>query len=466
MVDLQENFPFYNRLRDVLRPYSAYLVGGAVRDRLLNRPVHDLDFSLPERTLEAARKAADRLGGAYFTLDDQRDAGRVILEASDGRRHRIDFTTFQGEDLESDLRARDFTITAMAFPVENPDQLIDPLGGLADLRQKLIRSCSAEAMQADPVRILRGVRMAADYRFRIEDRTRELIRRAVSELSGVSPERIRDELFRILGSERPVTAVRALNVLGISPGLFGPGGKVPDERLRALGKLEQFWDALARDYDPDTGASWGSGLLVKFLGRYRDRVQEHLHQELVWERSLKDLLAFNVLISGGPPLTDGRQPQDNFGQRFRLSSQEIQRLTAVSRGAAAFLEDFRSGGGTSSLDIHRYYRNFGGAGVEAVFFALAEVNPGENTGGMDDRWVDLLGQARTYLEAWWEKHDQVVSPPRLIDGHQLIEALHIEPGPQVGEILQAVQEGQVSGRINNRDQALALAGRLIEEGAA
>lgn len=464
MFNVDTAFPFYSRLQDILQPYSAYLVGGAVRDQLLGLPVHDLDFCLPEKTLEAAKQAADRLGGAYFILDDQRDAGRVILEDSRGKRHRIDFTTFQGEDLEADLAARDFTITAMAVPVNRPDQLIDPLGGQEDLRNQLIRSCSEEAMQADPVRILRGVRMAADYRFRIESRTRDAIRRAVSELPRVSPERLRDELFRILGSADPVTAVRALNLLGVSAGLFGPSRTVSEDSLRVLNALERFWQALAEDYDPDAGATWASGLLVTYLGRYREQVQEHLRQELVWERSLRELLGFSVLVSGMEAEPKREQFLESSGRRFRLSSQEIQRMAAARRGASDFLGSAWEGDQPSALQIHRYFKTYGRAGVEAVFLALAEVDLGEVPGRMDNRWADLLKRARAYLEAWWEEHDRVVSPPRLIDGHLLQQALDLAPGPEVGRILQAVQEGQVSGRVHDRGQALKLARTLLQDG--
>jgi hypothetical protein len=464
MLTVETTFPYYRRLQDILQPYSAYLVGGAVRDRLLGLPVHDLDFCLPDRTLEAARQTADRLGGAYFTLDDQRDAGRVILEDSAGHRHRIDFTTFQGEDLEADLQARDFTLTAMAVAVDQPDQLIDPLGGQEDLRKKLIRSCSEGAMQADPVRILRGVRMAADYGFRIESRTREAIRQAVSELSRVSPERIRDELFRILGSTAPVTAVRALNQLDVSPGLFGPDRKVPEESLRVLNNLERFWDALGEEYDPESGATWRSGLLVTYLGRYREQIQEHLRQEPVWERGLRELLGFNVLVSGMKNESAEEMVFENSGRRFRLSSQEIQRMAAVRRGAASFLASAREGEQPSALPIHRYFKSFGGAGVEAVFLALAETDLRQAPGGMDNRWADLLSRARAYLEAWWEQHDRVVSPPRLVDGHELQQALDLAPGPEIGRILRAVQEGQVSGRVQDRAQALELARTLMEDG--
>ena len=175
-----------------------YLVGGGVRDFLLNRDTKDYDFAMDSGSLETARRVADVLKAAYYPLDETRQTGRVVVAQEDGSRIFLDFALLRGPDLESDLRLRDFTINTLTIDVHQPDSLLDPLGGLADLRSKVLRACLPTALEDDPIRILRGVRLATALSFRITPDTLKQMRQAAPQLKRVSPERLRDELFRIL----------------------------------------------------------------------------------------------------------------------------------------------------------------------------------------------------------------------------------------------------------------------------
>ncbi len=110
----------YERVCRVLpKNQPVYLVGGAVRDALLGRRLHDLDYALDGDPRPVARRVANELGGAYYLLDDERNTGRVILTQPGGDRVTLDFARLRGVDLEADLRDRDFTINAMAVEVES-----------------------------------------------------------------------------------------------------------------------------------------------------------------------------------------------------------------------------------------------------------------------------------------------------------------------------------------------------------
>ncbi|HLE90151.1 MAG TPA: DUF5678 domain-containing protein, partial [Anaerolineales bacterium] len=160
--------PLVDKVRTILPDQEIYLVGGAVRDMLLNRLSPDLDFALPSNGVSLARRVANALDANFMVLDDERDTGRVIVTESDGTRTFLDFATYRGgSTLEADLRARDFTINAIAFDLRT-QTLIDPLNGASDLRAKSIRACSPTSLMDDPVRILRGVRQAAAFEFKIE----------------------------------------------------------------------------------------------------------------------------------------------------------------------------------------------------------------------------------------------------------------------------------------------------------
>jgi len=153
-----------------------YLVGGAVRDLLLNRLTHDLDFLVPENAIQISRTVANSLSGGVYALDPQRDTGRVIITTQANERYFLDFASFRGVDLESDLRNRDFTINAIALDIREPESLIDPLGGARDLQNKQLRLCSPASIENDPLRILRGARLASEFDLRILPETRHKLR--------------------------------------------------------------------------------------------------------------------------------------------------------------------------------------------------------------------------------------------------------------------------------------------------
>jgi poly(A) polymerase len=201
---------------------TIYLVGGAVRDALVSHPTHDLDFALAGEAIKTARQVADMLphigNGSilkadFYPLDAERDTGRVIVTNEDGTRTVMDFATFRGPDLESDLGGRDFTLNAIALNLRD-NSLFDPLGGAMDLKEKRLRACSPSAFMDDPVRILRGIRLAAKYGFQILPETRSAMKEAAGGLEKVSPERLRDELCRILDGPQPAACIRALDMLG------------------------------------------------------------------------------------------------------------------------------------------------------------------------------------------------------------------------------------------------------------
>ncbi len=207
--------PLLGSVRAVLPDgLAVYLVGGAVRDALLGRTIHDLDFALERNAIKTARRIADGLKADFYALDAERDTGRVIVNDEDGRRMVLDFASFRGADLESDLKGRDFTLNAIALNLSD-NTLYDPLGGAMDLKEKRLRACSPSAFKDDPVRILRGVRLAANFGFHILPETRKAMKEAVGLLGKVSPERIRDELFRILDGRQPAACLRALEMLGV-----------------------------------------------------------------------------------------------------------------------------------------------------------------------------------------------------------------------------------------------------------
>ena len=156
---------------------DAWLVGGALRDRLLGRPTEDFDVVLPpreDRTVEmAARELARRAGGVAFALSDAFGAWRVVHH---GRRWQVDLAPLEGDAIESDLGRRDLTINAMAKPLAGNGPIVDPCGGLADLERRRLRAVAPDAFVRDPLRTLRVARLTAELAFTAEPETLALAR--------------------------------------------------------------------------------------------------------------------------------------------------------------------------------------------------------------------------------------------------------------------------------------------------
>ena len=483
--------PLLNSVREGLpEDQEIYLVGGAMRDALLGRESHDLDFAVPADGIKLARRVANKLKAAFYPLDNERDSGRVVSINEDGVRTIMDFASYRGANIEADLRDRDFTINAIAYHLGS-ESVLDPLKGASDLRAKLLRACSSESMSHDPVRVLRAVRLAAGLGFQIDPETRQNMKQAAEKLRSASTERLRDELFRILEGPQPGTAIRALEMLGVLPHLLpelpalkGVGQPTPHvydvwtHTLSVMNHLENILAALAPGYDPESTNDLFTGLLVLRLGRYREQFASHFKNALNADRSVRALLFFAALYHDiAKPATktvgeDGRirfWEHDTLGTEMavgranalHLSNDEVQRLRLIIRHHMRI--HFHSNRMESEHKtpsrraIYRFFRDAGEAGVDLVLLALSDTRATLGHTLMQETWTAELDVCRILLENYWEKPAETVSPPRLLSGNEVMTEFNLKPSPLVGEILEAIREAQATGKVNTRDEALSFA---------
>jgi hypothetical protein len=325
---------------------EAWVVGGAVRDELLGRPLVDLDVAC-RRPEEAARAYARRSGGAPFPLSERHGAWRVALE--EGR--TVDFTPLRG-GIEGDLATRDFTINAIAVPVGGGEP-VDPTGGRDDLALRVLRAVREEIFEDDPLRLLRAVRLADELGFRLAPMTEELVRRHAELVTEPAGERILGELERL--SARGFARLDEL-------GLLAPlGGSL--ERIEALERVD----------------SAPYRLVVVFGDRLR---------RLPISRELGRFA--RALLRAEPPVDASRRA------------------------------------------VHRFRRTTEPWALEALAFLGAS--------DLEDAVVEARGR-------------DPAEP--LLRGDEL----GLEPGPEVGRILDLIEEEQAAGTIRTRQEALDLVRR-------
>jgi poly(A) polymerase len=451
-------------------PYPIYIVGGAVRDALLHRPFHDLDLATPANGIQLARHIADHFHGSFFPLDDERGVGRALLDLPDGRMI-VDVAQFRGDDLAADLRDRDFTINAMAVDLKNDlNLLIDPLGGETDAISKQMRRCAPHAIMADPIRALRAVRQSVQFGMRIEPETLNDIRANISRFAKISPERIRDELFKLLALSRPAAAVRVADKLGLlsiilpeTPPLHNLRQPAPhifdgwNHTLAVMENLTGISATISYTRTDHTAASFSFGIIAMQLDRYRAQLQAHVTTLWPNERPHQALLMLIVLLHDIGKCT-GLSPFEAVGAKMaaaraealRLSNAERQHITAIieSQSLPQQSEEF------TPLAIHRFWRSLGEAGIDVCLLALADHLGTYGPQLKQDQWLKLVERVRLLLEAYFEKYDQLVLPPVLLDGNQLASMLQLKPGPIIGQLLDSIREAQVEGLVLTPEDAI------------
>jgi tRNA nucleotidyltransferase/poly(A) polymerase len=479
--------PILGEIRAGLAQSEAYLVGGAVRDSLLGRPVYDIDIALRGDGVEAARNAANALGAAFYPLDSERGVGRVIL-VRDHARYTLDFAALRGGGIAEDLAARDFTINAIAVPLDRPGERIDPMDGARDLQAGILRSCAPGALREDPVRVIRAVRLATQLDLRMEEDTQAQARAGAALLESVSAERIRDEFFRILAGRRAAAGIRLLTALGILPrilpetaGLEKTGQVAPHHydvwthTLLAVEKLDLLFGLFLADGSPPAEAPLQQA--QKELARFRPAAAEYLLRPLSDDRPAYGLIVLAALLHDAAK-TETRSVDTARAVHFTGHEQlggdwAFRRATALrfSREEAEFTAQIvrhhlrpallRDGGELTRRAVFRYFRGTGPSGVAVCLFSLADLLATYGPRLPQKDWQAALSAAARLLEGYFERGPEVVHPAPLLTGNDLIREFHLAPGPQIGELLDALREAQAAGEIGARADALAMVARSL-----
>jgi tRNA nucleotidyltransferase/poly(A) polymerase len=468
---------------------DIHLVGGAVRDFLLHRETHDLDFIVPKDGIRTAKKVAKALRGDFYVLDKNTDTGRVLLSRGSSSRDILDFSSYRKKRLNDDLSARDFSINALAYNLRT-SRLADPVGGVADLKSGIIRACSPAAFIDDPVRLLRALRFAAGLGFSIQRETRKLMKESVSLLSQPSPERIRDELFKILDGPRPSSVLRALEILGGLPFLFPelvplknldqPAPHVLDawsHTLRAVDHLEGITSLMAMNYRNDMANDLFNGLLALKLGRFRQVYRDHFEKPLATDRTRQALLVFATLFHDtGKPITLKKEGDRirflehehagsviavGRGIKLRLSNSELDYIKVIIQNHMRLFQHINryeiEGKIPTRRAVYRFFHDTGDIGVDLCFLALADLRATYENELTQTRWSSALDVVKIFLENWWERREETISPPLLMDGNDLMETFKLKPGPAIGKILEAIKEAQAVGKVHTREDAVRVA---------
>ena len=407
--------------------YEAYVVGGAVRDLCMRRPVADWDI--------ATSAQADEISAVF---DDMRSfnlkhetvtlvSGHSNYEVSSFRGFRLG-----GEGIEGDLGHRDFTMNAMAYdPME--EKVIDPFGGIQDILRKTVRAVGnpADRIREDPLRMLRGARFAVELGFRIESATKKCAESMAHLLRSVAGERVRDELVKLLMSPKPSSGIRLVKRLGLLE-IFIP------ELLEGVGVRQ----------NPEYHRFTVFRHILETLDRVGPdpvlRLTALLHD--VAKPRVREKIAGRYRFYGHDKASAGLARE--IMERLRFGKDMTDRVVQL---ISYHMRDLDYGRDWSDGAVRRLIRSIGAENI-GLFLSFRRADLLAH--GIVDEKIALFTELEERIGRLLESPFPKRTPDLAIDGRKVMEVLHLDEGPEVGRMLALLMEKVTDNPELNTEESL------------
>lgn len=459
MLDKESVTREIERLREPLAALGGrgWLVGGGLRDALLGRPVDDVDIAFPGDAAQAARDLAKAHGAVTFRLSADFGAWRVH-----GRKmpFTVDITPLQGDGLQEDLGRRDFTVNALALPLTPGGDLVDLHGGRDDLAARRMRLVRPTALSADPVRVMRLARLARSLGFEPTPETIAAARAAASTLTKSAPERLVDELGRILAQPDAWRGVELLDELGALTALIselekGRGMEQnPFHHKDVLGhilEVVRHADELAADPEPvfrsmaPRVVSWLAEPLADGMARRQGLLLAALFHDIAKPATKAVTPEGRVTFMGHDVL--GAQMADEWFRAMHTSTRLREHVMLMVRRhlPLGFMVHRQP---LSLRQIDRYLRSTAPAEIDLLVLSVADRLATAGVRTTESAIGRHLVLAREVLAVHLDLVDRGPIRP-FVDGAEIARVLERAPGPWLSEILEALREEQLVGALTN-----------------
>ncbi|OEU47328.1 MAG: hypothetical protein BA861_02000 [Desulfobacterales bacterium S3730MH5] len=493
----------------------VYLVGGSLRDLILDRPFNDYDFAVHGNARAFARKVATKLG--VHAIEMGKDDKTVYRIISGGK--VLDFSPMHGKSIDEDLKRRDFTVNSLGFVLssESPPGrgplrsggLIDPVGGLKDIRSKTIRLISEDAILVDPLRMVRAFRLAAVLGFEIAPQTLSVIKEHSALVARSARERIRAELFKTMEAKKSFPYIEQMCEAGILMKLF------PElELCRNCLLNDHGYDVLRHVMRTYKEIEIVLGNYATLWPEYAEPIRSYLEH-----KDRKVLLKWAALLHDvGKPATRSLDPTGRLRflghetkgahivralcLRLRMSVRERSFIESVVQNHLhpLLLFDARQRGALTARGIIRFVTRHKDDIVGLLLHSVADqrakaylsipacnacqprshwqeggpiygkpaFQPGHNlssetVGHESDEefkkaFVEFL---KEILQRYFSDLKPTMTASRLITGKDLIEHFGLTPSELFGKLLQSVEEARLSQEIRTREEAFELVAKLL-----
>ncbi|MBI3398042.1 MAG: CCA tRNA nucleotidyltransferase [Deltaproteobacteria bacterium] len=447
---------------------EAYLVGGVLRNLALSRPLgFDYDIVLDGKVKETANLIAGRLKGSPFLLDKKLESYRVNVKHRDGM-FNIDISQRKGKDIWEDLSRRDFTINALSVDMnalfkKKDAAIIDIFKGINDAENKIIRMLKPEIFDEDPLRLLRAVRLSAQYNLKIDKETEKYIQAKANLLPKSSWERIRDEFFLILYCSEAAYYVKKLHELSL---------------LREIIPEIRNWESL-KDYNLLSHSlktlEQGENLynnLNAFAPEFADNLYAYFEITFgnIAKRGLFKIALF--LHDVGKAVTmkreedrirfighegEGEIISKRIGKRLKLSRAAIGLIARLGRNHHRVFNLASFDKPTNRSKAHLFRVMGGGDGLLLLLLAFADARATRD--GDDPELASLVRD----LIGFYYKVYSVKKPKPILNGEEVMDIFNIPEGVIVGRILNKLAEVEGEGIVKSKRDAVKFINNWLEE---
>lgn len=437
---------------------GTYIIGGSVRDLLLGRTPTDYDIAVTGNPEQFAEKLIAKSDGHLVRLGKP---GQMIIRVISGDLI-FDITSLNGTSIEDNLNQRDFTINAIAYDLYS-ERIIDCLGGLQDLADKKVRMVSKEIFKKDPVRLIRAYRIGACLNFEIEAKTVTAITSYTKLLKNIAGERIRVELFTMLGTSTSYVYLSQMAISGLLTAIFPDLDRLKgcfqnhhhhfdgfEHTMRAYGHLETLLNDPGKIL-PDTSA----------------KIHQYIH------KNKPALIKCAILLHDiGKPLMKtldssgkchfyghARKSADmaqKISQRLRFSNHERQFIDGIIRNHMKPLSLFTAyeKKTLTQKGITRFYKKCGEYTPALLLSAIADTKAKQNK--LNEKNKALKSFLKKMIFEYFYHYQPISDEPPLVTGRDLIHVFGLTPSPLFRKILDLVDDAKLTKTIENRSEALEL----------
>jgi len=438
---------------------GVYVVGGSVRDLLAARMPYDYDLVVDRDWTHFASRLGAMTGGHIVELGKQNQKMLRIVTKD----RFFDIMPVNGSSIQNDLRLRDFTINAMALDVSTGN-LIDPLGGQADLAAKKVRMVSREVFRKDPIRLIRAYRMAANFDLDIDKQTRSAIAADANLIQKSAGERTREELFKILQCPRSHAYLSMMDKSGLLPHIF-----------------PEFFKLKQLQMHPAAPRTWFEQTLDSYFHLEKLLNDSPVFQNGPATRSI--LLKWSVLFHNLGKLP-GKPPEDDGNiDTIRTSRDDATRSAAMAQVICRRLRFSMRQSDTIEMIVRHHFQPIGlfrahrqNSPVEKEFIRLflncSDVTPGvlllalAEFKGRHEADDPVADEFTDFIRMLIQKYDTVLRPraalPPPINGNDLINEFGMKPSAEFRHILQRVEEERLAKESYSREEALKLVEQILD----
>lgn len=443
---------------------GTYIIGGSVRDLLLGRTPTDYDIAVTGNPEQFAEKLIAKSDGHLVRLGKP---GQMIIRVISGDLI-FDITSLNGTSIEDNLNQRDFTINAIAYDLYS-ERIIDCLGGLQDLADKKVRMVSKEIFKKDPVRLIRAYRIGACLNFEIEAKTATAIKSNTQLLKNIAGERIRVELFTMIGTSTSYLYLSQMAISGLLTAIFPDLDRLKgcfqnhhhhfdgfEHTMRAYGHLETLLNDPGKIL-PDTSA----------------KIHQYIH------KNKPALIKCAILLHDiGKPLMKTLDSSGNchfygharksadmaqkISQRLRFSNHERQFIDGIIRNHMKPLSLFTAyeKKTLTQKGITRFYKKCGEYTPALLLAAIADTKAKQNK--LNEKNKAFKSFLKKMIFEYFYHYQPISDEPPLITGRDLIHVFGLTPSPLFRKILDLVDDAKLTKTIENRSEALELVKDILK----